>query len=107
MGPMERLEEFPLESLNRLRIELFIPEGISVPTAAAYRGIVPHLPAKPLKAILQQNPETWREDLHNDFEDTVFAAYPALQGVKAQLYAKGALYAAMSGSGSAFFAVFK
>jgi len=106
-GRGEQLEEFPLEALNHLRIELHIPEGVSVPTAAAYRGIIPHIPAKPLRDILQQDPRTWREDLHNDFEDTVFAAYPALQGIKGQLYVRGALYAAMSGSGSAFFALYE
>lgn len=106
-GRGEVLEDFPLETLNRFRIELFIPEGVSVPTAAAYRGIVPRMPEKPLKDILLQDPATWKEELKNDFETTVFAAYPALQGIKQQLYDQGAVYAAMSGSGSAFFSIYE
>ncbi|MBQ3882618.1 MAG: 4-(cytidine 5'-diphospho)-2-C-methyl-D-erythritol kinase, partial [Bacteroidales bacterium] len=49
---------------------------------------------------------TWKTTLKNDFEPTVFAKYPALADYKEQLYARGALYAAMSGSGSALFGLF-
>ena len=105
-GRGEVLEDFPLD-LSGFRFEIFVPEGIAVSTATAYRGIVPHIPEKPLRDILLQDPSTWKEELKNDFEQTVFAAYPALAGIKERLYAEGALYAAMSGSGSAFFSVFR
>ena len=105
-GRGEILEDFPLD-LSGFRIELTMPEGISVSTATAYRGIVPRIPEKPLRDILLQDPATWKEELKNDFEKTVFAAYPALAGIKEQLYARGALYAAMSGSGSALFSIFR
>ena len=105
-GRGEVLEEFPLD-LSGFRFDIFIPQGIAVSTATAYRGIVPHIPEKPLRDILLQDPATWKEELKNDFEQTVFAAYPALAGIKERLYADGALYAAMSGSGSAFFSVFR
>lgn len=105
-GRGEVLEEFPLD-LSGFRFEITVPEGIAVSTATAYRGIVPRIPEKPLRDILLQDPATWKEELKNDFEQTVFAAYPALSGIKERLYAEGALYAAMSGSGSAFFSVFK
>ena len=45
-------------------------------------------------------------DVENDFEKTVFATFPALQSIKEQLYRDGAIYAAMSGSGSAMFGIF-
>ena len=104
-GRGEVLEPFPLD-LSPYRLEVVIPEGISVSTADAYRGIIPHLPKKTLQEVLRQDPSTWKADLKNDFEETVFAKYPALADYKEQLYARGALYAAMSGSGSALFGLF-
>ncbi len=103
-GRGEILEPFPLD-ISRFTIKLYIPEGISVSTADAYRGIVPATPEKPLREVLLQDPETWKDELKNDFESTVFRKYPALAGIKDKLYEDGALYAAMSGSGSAFFSL--
>ena len=105
-GRGEVLEPWAID-LSPYRTEVFIPEGISVSTADAYRGITPRIPAKSLREVLSQPVSTWREELKNDFEETVFATYPALSSVKERLYANGALYAAMSGSGSAFFALYK
>ena len=105
-GRGEILEPFPLE-LSPYRLEVVVPEGIAVSTADAYRGITPSIPEKPLKDILRQPVSTWKEELKNDFEQTVFAKYPALQAVKEELYGRGALYAAMSGSGSACFGIFR
>ena len=104
-GRGEILEPFPL-NLEGYRIEVVIPQGIAVSTADAYRGIVPEVPQVPLSRILHQPVSTWKDCLENDFEKTVFAKYPALAEVKANLYEKGAVYAAMSGSGSACFGIF-
>lgn len=93
--------------LSPFRIEVVVPEGISVSTADAYRGISPRTPSKALKEILRQSPETWRDELVNDFELTVFQKYPALARFKAELYDRGAVYASMSGSGSALFGLFR
>ena len=105
-GRGEILEPYEL-SLEGYRLEVFIPEGVAVSTADAYRGIVPALPEKPLKDVLRQDIGSWKADLHNDFEATVFDKYPVLATVKDRLYAGGAVYAAMSGSGSAFFGIYK
>lgn len=105
-GRGEVLEPYDMD-LSGYRLEVVIPEGIAVSTADAYRGIVPALPPKPLREVLAQDITTWKTDLHNDFETTVFAKYPTLAAVKDSLYARGAVYAAMSGSGSAFFGIFK
>ena len=91
---------------NGLRIELVIPEGIAVSTADAYRGIVPRIPAHPLSEILARPVDEWKQLLVNDFEETVFAKHPSLAACKESLYARGARYAAMSGSGSALFGLF-
>ena len=105
-GRGEILEPFPI-NLEGYRIEVVIPEGISVSTADAYRGIVPREPEVPLREVLRQPVSAWKQTLGNDFEEPVFAKYPALAGVKEQLYRQGAVYAAMSGSGSACFGLFK
>ena len=105
-GRGEILEPFPLD-LGGLRLEVIVPEGISVSTADAYRGIVPRIPEKPLAQVLKQDPSTWKEDLKNDFEETVFAKYPKLAQIKADIYLRGALYVAMSGSGSSLYALFR
>lgn len=105
-GRGEVLKPFDLD-LSAYEFKVFIPEGVSVSTADAYRGIVPHLPEKPLREVLSQPVETWKEELKNDFEETVFAKYPSLAPVKEMLYNEGAVYAAMSGSGSAFFQIKK
>ena len=105
-GRGEILEPFDLD-LGGCVIKVVIPEGIHVSTADAYRGITPRIPAKPLVQILRQPIETWREELVNDFEETVFAKYPELARTKARLYEEGALYGAMSGSGSSLYGVFR
>ena len=51
--------------------------------------------------------EQWRGLLTNDFEESVFALHPEISAVKDKLYEMGATYAAMSGSGSALFGLFR
>ena len=84
-------------------LHVVIPEGVSVRTSEAYRGITPHLPEIPLEQVLSLPVEKWKDTLCNDFEESVFRAHPEISGIKDVLYRHGAVYAAMSGSGSAFF----
>ena len=81
--------------------------NIPVPTKEAFSRIVPHKPAKNCLEVVRQPIETWREELVNDFEESVFALHPEIGAVKQRLYKLGAAYAAMSGSGSALFGIFK
>lgn len=104
-GRGDILEPFDLPT-DGLRIEVTVPEGIAVSTAEAYRGIVPRIPAIPLREALSRPVSQWKDWVVNDFEETVFARYPALAQIKQSLYDGGALYASMSGSGSALFALY-
>ena len=97
----------PFELVLPLRLRLF-PQPIFSSTVAAYRALdfKQFDPARSLEAVLQQPLDHWRDHLHNDLEVPVFAMYPELAQVKTDLYAQGAVYAAMSGSGSAMFGLF-
>ena len=105
-GRGEILAPFDID-LSGWRLEVTVPEGIAVSTADAYRGIVPDEPAVPLRKLLPLPVEDWKGLVVNDFETTVFAKYPRLAEIKQSLYDAGAVYASMSGSGSALFALFR
>ena len=87
-------------------LQVITPAGIAVSTKDAYGGIRPHLPEVPLREALAKPVEEWDGILVNDFEETVFAKFPELAAIKKSLYDSGAVYASMSGSGSALFAVY-
>lgn len=84
-----------------------VKPDVAVSTKEAYAGIHPHYPQKNCLDVISQPIETWREYLVNDFEESIFKTLPALAEVKQQLYDNGALYAAMSGSGSTIFGIFE
>ena len=105
-GRGEILEPFDMD-LSGYRLEVTVPEDIAVSTADAYLGIVPQEREHPLREILVRPVEEWKDLLVNDFETTVFAKYPRLAEIKKSLYDAGAVYAAMSGSGSALFALYR
>lgn len=94
---------FGFGSGSAVTLHVVIPEGVGVRTSEAYRGITPHLPEIPLEQVLSLPVEKWKDTLCNDFEESVFRAHPEISGIKDVLYRHGAVYAAMSGSGSAFF----
>ena len=105
-GRGEILEPLDID-LSGYRVEVTVPEGIAVSTADAYRGIVPKEPTLPLRDVLAWPVDAWKNLLVNDFETTVFEKHPRLAEIKALLYERGAVYAAMSGSGSALFALYR
>lgn len=94
-------------SLKGKWIVVVKPE-IHVSTADAFAGIIPQLPSKDLQVTVETLPvEKWKDVIKNDFETTVFAKHPVIRSVKEKLYALGATYASMSGSGSAVFGLFE
>lgn len=104
-GRGEILTDHPLD-IQAYDLQVLTPEGVAVSTKDAYGGIKPHLPEVPLKEALSRPVEQWDGLLVNDFEETVFAKYPELAAIKRSLYDSGAVYASMSGSGSALFALY-
>lgn len=84
-----------------------VKPSVAVSTRDAYAAIVPKTPAKCCRDIVRQPIETWKDELVNDFEAPIFAMHPELATIKQSLYDAGAVYAAMSGSGSALFGIFR
>jgi len=92
--------------LSNYKIVLVLP-GIHVSTALAFKGCPISSAIQTCDIITQQSIETWKDQLINDFEATVFPNYPELATIKAQLYDAGAIYASMTGTGSTVYGIFK
>ena len=100
-------EFHPIElDLSGYRIEVVKPD-VNVSTAMAYRGIKPRPSDFNLLNISQLPLSEWKSCVKNDFEESVFPQFPEIKALKEEMYSKGAVYAAMSGSGSAVFGIFK
>ena len=105
-GIGERLTAIDLD-LSDYYLLVVKPE-VSVSTREAFALVTPQRPAINCREIVMEHSvDEWRDLLTNDFEKSVFAQYPVLGDIKAELYRRGALYASMSGSGSSLFGFFK
>jgi len=103
-GRGEQLQPITLD-LSAYTFGLVDP-GIHISTARAFSLCTPAENRTPLTAIISQPIETWPGALQNDFETPVFQLHPELKKIKDVLYAHGALYASLTGSGSSFFGIF-
>ncbi len=86
---------------------LIVKPNISVSTPDAYKNVIPAKPKFNLKDIETLPIEKWKDFIKNDFEKSVFEKYPAIETLKQTLYEMGAVYASMSGSGSAVYGIFR
>lgn len=94
------------DNLKNLTCLIIKPtEGVS--TAEAYAGVTPRKPAVILKDVLSTPVDKWQSLLVNDFEKSVFEKRPEIADVKQKFIDSGAIYAAMSGSGSSVFGLFE
>ncbi len=97
----------PLEvQISGLRLVVVKP-SFKVSTAMAYQHVKPNSQRTPLKKLLALPVSHWKDTVFNDFEEMVLDQFPEAAHIKQVFYEKGALYAQMSGSGSAFFALFE
>lgn len=103
------LEPLGYNPLQCHKIMLVKPDT-AVSTADAYRGITPRDKRVDkgisLRDVLAMPMHEWRNNLVNDFEESVFTKYPNLGEIKNRFYSAGAIYASMSGSGSSVFGIF-
>lgn len=91
--------------LSRYRFVIVHP-GIHINTKWAFEQIQPGLPSRSIKEIIQLPIQDWKHYLSNDFEAPIMQNYPAIEAIKMALYNDGAIYASMSGSGSAVFGIY-
>lgn len=102
-GIGERLTPFPV-SLEGKVLTLLLSD-IHVSTGEAYGGVRPRGQGDDVAEALRLPIEQWQSRLVNDFEPHIFALHPTLAEGKEMLYQAGAIYAAMSGSGSTLFGI--
>ncbi len=81
--------------------------SIHISSGAAYASVKPQKPLHSIREIIKKPLTDWKALLQNDFETSIFPQYPELAHIKQELYAQGAVYAAMTGSGSAIFGIFE
>jgi 4-diphosphocytidyl-2-C-methyl-D-erythritol kinase len=92
-------------SLKNYYLVLIKPD-IFVSTPVAYSLVTPREPTENLMKLVQLPVSEWKNVIVNDFESSVFKRFPRIEQIKNQLYADGALYASMSGSGSSVYGIF-
>ena len=86
---------------------LLVKPDIAVKTADAYASVTPHRPEISLADAVMRPVGEWKDCVFNDFEPSVFKKYPLLAEIKQKLYDLGAEYAAMTGSGSTIYGIFR
>lgn len=104
-GRGEILSEIPL-NLSGWYLKIVNP-GIHIGTKEAYSGVHFSTETKSLEALLSEPIERWKDVIKNDFETSIFEHHPSIAALKSELYAEGAVYASMSGSGSTVFGLFE
>lgn len=104
-GRGEEFESIKID-LSGKQLVLVTP-NIHVSTAQAYALSIPAKPQKPIAEILKQPIKSWKDELVNDFEISVFDKFPELAHIKQLLYDAGAIYASMSGSGATVYGLFE
>jgi len=92
-------------SLKGYYLVLVMPD-LHISTAEAYSGVKPAVKTNRVSDIINKPVAEWENLLINDFEKSVFEKYPEIRSIKDKLYQKGAVYASMSGSGSAVYGLF-
>lgn len=97
----------PVKLTLKGKFLVLVKPSVHVSTAEAYKGIKPYRSSQSIKSIIETIPmQEWKNFLKNDFEESIFKSYPVIREHKENLYAQGAVYAAMSGSGSSVFGIF-
>lgn len=105
-GRGEQMTPLPLLDLSAYTIQVICPQ-VHVSTKEAFALITPRKPVFDLRTIQELPVAQWREIISNDFEAPVFAQHSGMADIKRELYAQGAVYASMTGSGSAIYGIFE
>ncbi|PKP47951.1 MAG: 4-(cytidine 5'-diphospho)-2-C-methyl-D-erythritol kinase, partial [Bacteroidetes bacterium HGW-Bacteroidetes-12] len=104
-GKGDEFEDINL-NLSTYKIKIEYP-SIHIGTAEAYSGVTPIKSKLKLKEIISQPINSWGKLIKNDFEYSIFLNYPEIEQLKLRFYKEGAIYASMTGSGSAVYGIFE
>lgn len=104
-GKGDELSPIPLSLKGYFALLVYPNFGIS--TQQAYAQVKPKSAPTYLPEAISLPMESWKNNIKNDFEESLFPDFPQLEQMKKDMYALGAEYAAMSGSGSTMFGLFK
>ncbi len=91
--------------LSAYSLQLICPK-VHVSTRDAFGMMIPKSASFDLRHLGTLPVSRWKGNISNDFETPVFSHHPVLATIKQQLYDQGAIYASMSGSGSALYGIF-
>lgn len=105
-GTGTQLEPIELPQLAGMHIVVVKPP-VGVSTAEAYAGVSPSGCELDMLRMAKLPVKEWRDTLHNSFEPSVLTKLPRVSEIKGRLYDLGAVYASMSGSGSAVYGLFE
>jgi len=86
---------------------VLVKPQVFVGTAEAYEGVIPQKPLTSIKQVIHLSPDNWKGKIINDFEKSVFIKHPEIKTIKETMYGQGAVYASMTGSGSAVYGIFE
>lgn len=104
-GRGELLSELSLPQIYDYDLMLVCPQ-VHISTADAFRHVTVKVPNVDLQSISSIPVQEWKNHVFNQFENSVFHQYPALEDIKNKLYDNGAVYASLSGSGAAIYGLF-
>ncbi len=85
---------------------LLVKPSVGVSTARAYALAKYSTPKLSPREAVAMPIEEWHRVMKNDFEEAIFEQLPVLEMIKSEIYRSGAIYSAMSGSGSTIFGIF-
>jgi len=85
---------------------IIVKPSFGISTVEAYSEVQPKFPQYSLVESIKQPIDKWKEHIQNDFEKSIFQKYPEIKRIKEELYNMGAVFASMSGSGSAVYGIF-
>ena len=103
-GKGGKMKEIDLD-LSVYELKFVFPE-LHISTTEAYGGVMPKQPETNLLDLISKPIENWKTTVKNDFEVSAFEKHPQLEKIKEKLYADGAIYASMTGSGSVLYGLF-
>ncbi len=104
-GRGDQFEALPLDLSDFFAV--LVKPDVHISTSNAYAAITPAKSEIQLPLVIKKPISEWKSVICNDFEIPVFAHHPIIETIKNQLYQHGALFALMSGSGSAVYGIFE